>query len=1048
MSTALKMFHFQGVPAMLPRLNLAKSNCFFRVALVFTALFTLLELNPLFAQTDESVTMGPRPTVYRPPQPTRQSFGFAFTWDGLINIRLFVRPTSLPPDPTAAHVYMVRVLRPQLITMATTTDGKQFPNLDDPKIVSPISAGSVIQPVISSRYYSREYGADKNYWGALGLALVPDPRFPENPYRSRDNGVPDMNGAFETYQIFVYTRVIEAKSGDSLGLRIGRYQLKVVVENPHTPTATIFSATAGPVFEGIRDTSGQFLIGIEPTLTADGRLMIFQSASSGAGDGTLLLFYSYNANPLAVTGWSRPRPLSDLHNADRDTPLAGLTMSQRYPLARQPLIANDGQVFSPGEQFRGAYPWIDQEGSDLVYAATSGGIPGVNLSLRGGVSIIGRLTNYRLRHIDGAINPDRDGRHSTRPSLRTLNGSLGGLIPSMWSKFAGPGKSLPYLTSRWSYPLLNASSASYEEVAMDDVIDASNVLVLHFNETAIKNKELHIARTPDSSAFGGTAFLEDNLGNTNTEQAAKFPVEYNRSIFGTAFDFDDHDVNPGVLGRAVYFPHAGRVRVPKATQTSNLTRFTLSFFVKPLFSQLSQTVFNKPGVLSVSLSAGRPRIIMRFTDSTRVDFSAPAPLPTADWSHLAISFSNRVFSFYINGVLVEQQTFATPKVPVLDSQDTIIGPSAQLAAHPGVTRKTAILMVDELYLSNAVKTQSEIERLGYRFQEKPCAPLPPGADLPLGLNASELRLPPESPLLAERVALGKLLFFDKRLSSNGLVSCASCHMPGRSFADNLIKARALDGTSLPRNTPTIFNRAFSDLQFFDGRAPDLEAQALAPFANPLEMNSSVKAVIAKLQSLKGYVAMFNRVYGAPETNLIFPALIPIRPETVANALATFERTVFSGNSRVDQFEAGLISDDQLRVGRALFNGKARCVSCHSGSNYSDERFHNTGFFVETAAQPIDRGRVKITGQAQDYGAFKTPTLRDIKFTAPYMHNGSIWNLARVVELYNQGGLPSARKDFDMKPLGLTPSEVQSLVYFLENLTGTQPDIIPPLQFPQ
>ena len=298
--------------------------------------------------------------------------------------------------------------------------------------------------------------------------------------------------------------------------------------------------------------------------------------------------------------------------------------------------------------------------------------------------------------------------------------------------------------------------------------------------------------------------------------------------------------------------------------------------------------------------------------------------------------------------------------------------------------------------------------------------------LPLGLNEADLVIPEDNPLTPDKVALGQQLYFDPRLSADGTVACATCHNPRFGFTDGQAVSTGIKGQKGGRSAPTTINRAFSTLQFWDGRAASLEEQAKGPLVNPIEMgNPSHAAVVERLKPIAGYREAFQRVFGTADFTI----------EHVAKAIAAYERTNLSGNAPVDRFRAGDTTalSAAAQRGLALSEGKARCGRCHTPGNFTDEQFHNTGVGMDKP-QP-DLGRYAITKQEKDKGAFKTPTLRDIALTAPYFHDGSMQTLEEVVEFYNKGGIKNPSLSKEMVPLSLTVQEQADLVAFLRSLTG-------------
>jgi cytochrome c peroxidase len=304
--------------------------------------------------------------------------------------------------------------------------------------------------------------------------------------------------------------------------------------------------------------------------------------------------------------------------------------------------------------------------------------------------------------------------------------------------------------------------------------------------------------------------------------------------------------------------------------------------------------------------------------------------------------------------------------------------------------------------------------------------------VPLGLKP--VPVPSDNPMTPEKVELGKQLYFDPRLSCDDTVSCASCHDPKKGWSNSTQFATGVRNQMGGRSAPTIINSAYSDLQFWDGRAHQLEGQALGPIQNPIEMDHKLEECVVKLNKLKGYREQFQKVFGTDVTS-----------ENIAKAIAAFERTILSGNAPYDKFKAGdqnALSAAAQR-GMKLFFGKGHCSACHSGGNFSDGSFHNIGIGIK-AAKP-DMGRYEVTKVEGDKGAFKTPTLREIARHAPYMHDGSLKTLEDVVDHYDKGGIANPQLDEEIFPLKLTAQEKADLITFMkEGLSSSDyPDIAPP-----
>lgn len=290
-------------------------------------------------------------------------------------------------------------------------------------------------------------------------------------------------------------------------------------------------------------------------------------------------------------------------------------------------------------------------------------------------------------------------------------------------------------------------------------------------------------------------------------------------------------------------------------------------------------------------------------------------------------------------------------------------------------------------------------------------------------------IPADNPQTDAKVRLGQQLYFDGRLSGDGTISCSSCHGPETGWANHGKTDVGIRKQVGGRNSGTVLNSAYMKFQFWDGRAGSLEEQALGPIQNPIEHGETLENVIRKLNAVPGYRSQFQAVFGTDAT-----------AEGIAKAIAAFERSILTGPAPYDRWLAGdrsAMSASAVR-GMNLFNGKAHCTPCHSGPTFSDQSFHNLGVGMEKPNP--DLGREAHTKSALDRGRFKTPGLRNVALTQPYLHDGSAATLMDVVDLYDRGGAPNPDLDRLVLPLGLTASEKSDLVAFLEALTGTLPQL--------
>jgi cytochrome c peroxidase len=356
-------------------------------------------------------------------------------------------------------------------------------------------------------------------------------------------------------------------------------------------------------------------------------------------------------------------------------------------------------------------------------------------------------------------------------------------------------------------------------------------------------------------------------------------------------------------------------------------------------------------------------------------------------------------------------------------------------------------------ISRGTSAGASVKRRGSSFSRK----------IPTGIPPALWRkmIPRDNPMTAEKIRLGEALYFDKRLSVDETVSCATCHDPASAFTDHNPRASGVQNKPGMRSVPTVLNAMFSGTLFWDGRAGSLEEQAKQPLVNPAEMGmKDYDAVVARVARIPQYAQRFRRVFKREGITI----------ETIVKAIAAFERTQLSGNSPFDRFIAGdksAITDAQKR-GWDLFQHKAQCIKCHTFSAaapfFTDFSFHNTGVATKNRnfeqlvqrAQRINRatpanaerlsilahadglsdlGRYLVSGQARDIGAFKTPTLRDIELTTPYMHEGSEKTLLDVVRFYNRGGNTNQYLDERILPLNLSDQEMNELVQFMRSLTS-------------
>lgn len=298
------------------------------------------------------------------------------------------------------------------------------------------------------------------------------------------------------------------------------------------------------------------------------------------------------------------------------------------------------------------------------------------------------------------------------------------------------------------------------------------------------------------------------------------------------------------------------------------------------------------------------------------------------------------------------------------------------------------------------------------------------------VNIGPVPVPVMNPMTDEKAELGKKLFFDNRLSGNNQLSCMSCHNPDKGWTDGRKVAIGTDNQKGTRNTPTIINAAYYKELFLDGRVESLEEQALEPIKNPIEMNQDIHELVKELKEAPEYVQLFNKAFDED-----------ISAENIAKALASFERTIIQRNTPFDRYMAGDNDalTEQQKWGMQLFADEGNCMTCHAGPTFTDNDYDNIG--IESG----DLGRFLETAIQEDKGKFRTTQLRDLKYTAPYLHDGSLETLEDVVELYDKGEHPNVFVSVDIQPLHLTEDEKAALVAFIKDgLSGPTIKVEPPV----
>ena len=408
---------------------------------------------------------------------------------------------------------------------------------------------------------------------------------------------------------------------------------------------------------------------------------------------------------------------------------------------------------------------------------------------------------------------------------------------------------------------------------------------------------------------------------------------------------------------------------------------------------------------------------------------------------------------------VASAAVATPVAPTTTPAPTAPAATPAPAAAPAAAELTETVQLGEPALTSGVPgsgplTLAEID--AWLADPKNSRILTPVLPLGLSQGSGQITGLDANPLTRAKIELGRQLYFDTRLSADSTVSCASCHDPSMGYSAHTKTGIGIRGQAGGRNSPVSFNRILSGKQFWDGRVDSLEAQAVGPIQNPIEMGFTHEGVVKRLSENPVYKKQFDAIFGE------------LTIDRVGQAIAAFERALVTEPSPYDYHEQLLpftkmdaedIADDEelaakyrvakaaaeahplsesAKLGRDLFFGKANCTACHVGANLADEKYHNLGVGMDKA--DADLGRYVVTKEEADKGAFKTPTVRNAALTAPYMHDGSVATLEEVVEWYDKGGHPNPFLSDKIKPLNLTADEKGALVEFMKACTSPTPPV--------
>lgn len=927
---------------------------------------------------------------------------------------------------------------------------------------------------------------------SLTVALRPGTNaYEENPFPSNAQGTYKLDGTHRCYDLWLvlaqYDWVFDPTKGtfveDGPGT-LGARDLRVIVDEGVFPPV-VSSSTIGAWYPLTIEGGSVAILGQEPSITADGRLIIYNGDGGPNVTHNSNLTYIWNQDACSTAGWKAPASILAMHTREATSMVSvpganPVPFSERYPLARDEIRDSDGTTYDSAKMLRAPYPWLSKDGAFLVAPRTVASESTTVLTRRG-VFALGDITGGYFKHIDEtSINPTRAGGKMWWPEQVEVNNAQlldtdgtniasTGVKPGTWAPLRGSGAPLPTQVASHRIPVMPVFSprlSTYGEARFEEA-DGDYLIYLACNESYRSGlnginvwNEFDLLRTPDSSGQasrcvatlqGGASFPQEVYGSLALRQS-----------IGTAA-MPLHE-NIGYKGQAILFPPGGSLEVTGRDAYDQ--QLTVQAFVKVLagWNQDLDLVVEDDGTAgtffalraeddgslhgSVTVVTGGNHVTKTVTANEEWLVAQPDPFaPAEGWRHVAMVFDgssggDSSLKLYVDGVV--QQTVSwtgTSVIPAPQTGTVHVGPRTATSG------SSPVLVLDEVAVSRVARTTDELERDAYvtpgaaKFEAMPAE-----INLPLGLDPEDGKWLAGDVYDQLVVALGHDLFESKILSGDGAAvgpdwggrSCASCHDPEQDFTDGRTRALSLLGGDLAFNTPTLLNAGFGGEKFFDGRAPTLENQSIDPIISPEELGSTVPVVLARLQDPANlgpggvsWSSRFQAAFGGQATKA-----------RLKKALAMFQRTITTGGSpfdadlafrNLDPYGSDLLTEAQKR-GRALFFGKARCVTCHDGSNLSIDDFRNVRSVDPGEATD---GRGGVTGRARELGSMKVPTLRNLENTGPYFHDGRFANLAAVVDHYDSGGPANAKgqRDRQLLPLLLTAGEKSDLVAFLHALTG-------------
>jgi cytochrome c peroxidase len=893
------------------------------------------------------------------------------------------------------------------------------------------------------------------------LAVFPHGSVVSNPYRSDKSGSPNPeSGIYSTYRLYgivptnkvgsIESPYLVNSSSSARKHFLTRVEMQIVVKNSDTVDADIESVKLFNAALPLRDVNGNLLHGYEPSVTLDGRLIVYSSnykPEMNEGNGGTV-GYSFIQNQHLNSGWSIPENLARMYykhgpGSATETMIGGHKFSTVFPVAKKPISEFDGERFTETDIIIGSYPWLSFKGSEVLFTSKSG----FHGAARHGTTIVGERTQWILRRIDGQMEAVRgnvtdrfdvwdDAKSETlfgagvkiaalysemvNPNTGVafgLNGWMSilnipvGQFPSSWNSVSTLNHSpLPLNSFRESYGFFMAG-ARYAEVHFPNLRDD---LLLYFpmNEAlkynrALVNSKILDKKKPNPEVFRATGLsyvtnrVPDYSGSFQSgtlNDSARFPFEFYQAkeVWSTTKKVADR--SEGIYGNSVVLTKSGVITTKLLPENINKIKDRQSFSFSAWFKKSADgplPLVNIQSLFTVWLNSktidGRLYTSFDKVEGNRFVHVIPF-MNNNEWFHLSVVYGHGRLRLYMNSVLILDQRFKGQILKDVDSNKVqmLLGPKNNSTVLGG-----QVLWIDEVYLYGIELPEQEILALGFYKEKKH-----------------------EASLSAGVIELGRNLFNSSLLSVNNTVSCASCHSPALSFADPRGTSIGVTGKVLGRQSPSLLNLEKSKQFFWDGRAPSLKSQVLHPIYDRNEMGiHDVIKFYVDINTTFG--SQFISVYGKKPDN-----------DLIADALANYVSSLkFKGSSPLLQELSG-----NEEKGRRLFIGKANCVACHRGNELSDFEFHDVGF---TERSSVDKGYGQFFLSQTLRNGMKTPTLINVSRTAPYYHDGRFETLDAVVRFYNKGG--DAQEDDNrnmsslIKPLYLREEEIGFLIEYLKSL---------------